>query len=83
MVAFLIEEGTKQDRRSLEGHHLISPSLPVATIVQTYNHTITTAKGAIILEIGLSGSVSAKIPMKKIQVLQLTSRSSCPNATKW
>jgi hypothetical protein len=68
MVAFLIEGGTKQDRRSLEGHHLISPSLPVAAIIQKYNNTNTTAEGAMILERGLSSSVSAKLPMKKIQM---------------
>jgi len=34
MLAFLIEGGTRQDRRSQEGHHLISPSVPVAAIIQ-------------------------------------------------
>jgi hypothetical protein len=40
MVAFLIEGGTNRDSRSLEGHHLISPNLPVAARIQTWITTI-------------------------------------------
>ena len=43
MVAFLIEGGTKRDSRFLEGHHLISPSVPVIARIQMYITTIAIA----------------------------------------
>jgi len=86
MVALLIEEGIERDRRSVEGHHLISPSSPVAALIQTYINTITkVGKSQILMTMSCPSffAIESKKQAKKmIQTFQPTNRRSCPNAMK-